>query len=67
MTTEAYPLTINKNNFNLLRIIGGGTFLMGIVALSTPIALVGWTKSKTIGIITTIVGILTLLVVVLVA
>lgn len=67
MTTEGYPLAIDKNDFNLLRIIGGATFLMGIVALSTLIALAGWTKSKTIGIITTIVGILTLLIILLVA
>lgn len=49
------------NDFLTPRIIGMSTFMVGLFALSVMISLSGWTKSKKIGIITTIVGALTLL------
>ncbi len=67
MTTEGYPYEIEQKDFNLPRKISGATFMIGIVALSTIIALSGWTKSKTIGIVTTIIGILTLIIVLMIS
>ncbi len=67
MTTKGYPLKIDENTFYIPRIIGGVTFMIGIIALSTLIAISGWTKSKSMGIITTIIGILTLLTVLMVS
>jgi len=67
MTTEGYPLKIDENDFYVPRIIGGVTFMIGIIALCTLIAISGWTKSKSMGIITTIIGILTLMTVLLVS
>ncbi len=67
MTTKGYPLEIEESKFHTARIIGGVTFMIGIIALSTLIALSGWTKSKTTGILTTIIGILTLVMVLIVS
>ncbi|MBU2974596.1 hypothetical protein [Zobellia sp. B3R18] len=67
MTTKGYPLEIEESKFHTARIIGGVTFMIGIIALSTLIALSGWTKSKTMGILTTIIGILTLVMVLIVS
>ena len=67
MTTKGYPLEIEENAFYLPRIIGGATFMIGILALSTLIALSGWSKSKNMGILTTIIGILTLITVLVVS
>lgn len=61
MTTEGYPLKLENSDLNFPRILGSITFLLGIINLSALIALSGWTKSKRLGIITTIIGVLTLL------
>lgn len=61
MTTEGYPFKIIEGDLALPKTIGSLAFLLGIVSLSIIIALSGWTKSKRIGIFTTIVGILTFL------
>ena len=67
MTTEGYPFEIEKNDFDLPRKISGATFIIGIIALSGLVALSGWTKSKTVGITTTIIGISTLIIVLMVS
>lgn len=61
MTTEGYPLEIIEGDLALPKTIGSLAFLLGIVSLSIIIALSGWTKSKRIGIFTTIVGTFTFL------
>ena len=61
MTTNGYPFEIADNELTMPRTIGSLTFFLGIVSLSAVIALAGWTKSKSSGIFTTIVGVLTLL------
>lgn len=61
MTTEGYPFKIINNDLAFPRTIGTLAFILGIVSLSVVIALSGWTKSKRIGIFTTIVGVLTFL------
>jgi cytochrome bd-type quinol oxidase subunit 2 len=61
MTTQGYPYKIAESDLNLPKMIGIVAILFGIISLSIVIALSGWTKSKRIGIFTTIVGILTFL------
>ena len=61
MTTEGFPVKIFGNDLALPRTVGTFTFILGVIALSIVIALSGWTKSKRIGIFTTIIGVLTFL------
>ena len=61
ITTEGYPLKIEDSNLNFSKIFAVGSFLIGIIALSILIALSGWTRSKRIGMFTTIIGALTLI------
>lgn len=60
-TPGGYIKNVSIDDFQIARIIGLSTFMLGLFALSTMIALSGWTKSKKVGIYTTTVGILTLL------
>ena len=60
MTTTRYPMKIVSSDITFLRTIGAITFLIGIISLISMISLVGWTKSKKMGIITTIIGVLSL-------
>jgi len=59
MTTEGYPLQVVNDDLFLPRIFVGASFYLGILSLIAVISLVGWTKSKRMGIFTTIFGILT--------
>lgn len=61
MTTSGFPLEASSSELNTASIIGGVTLFFGIVSLLAMIALAGWTKSKTMGKFTTIVGSVTLL------
>lgn len=61
MTTEGYPFKVLSNNLTLPRTVGTISFFMGILSLVTMISLAGWTKSKKMGRITTGLGILTLI------
>ena len=51
---------IQLEDFNLQRIIGLTTFILGIFALTTMISLSGWTKNRSTGFFTTVVGLFTL-------
>ena len=48
-------------DFLIPRRIGMSTFMIGLFSLTVMISLSGWTKSKKIGIITTVIGVLTLI------
>ena len=61
MTTEGYPKKILESDLLLPSGIDGFSFFLGIICLLTMIALSGWTKSKKMGIFTTIVRIITLI------
>lgn len=61
ITTEGYPFNFNQNYLTLPKLTGFFAFVLGIISLTIVIALSGWTKSKRAGIFTTIIGILTLL------
>ncbi len=58
-TTEGYPEQLASKTLDFPRIIGFISFFVGLISLSILISLSGWTKSKKMGIFTTIVGVLT--------
>ena len=60
-TPGGYIKNVTISDFQGARIIGLLTFMIGLFALSTMIALSGWTKSKSVGRFTTAISILTLL------
>ena len=60
-TSGGYIKNVSVNDFFVPRIIGTLTFMIGLFSLSVMISLSGWTKSKKVGIYTTVIGILTLL------
>ena len=64
-TTEGYPFKISANDLMPQRIVGTLAFVMGIISLSIVITLSSWTKSKSLGIFTTIIGVLTLVIILL--
>ncbi|WP_106790837.1 hypothetical protein [Aquimarina sp. Aq78] len=62
MTTPGgYLKGVVTKDFLIPRIIGLLTFMIGLFSITIMISLSGWTKSKKVGIFTTAVGILTLL------
>ncbi|WP_299901315.1 hypothetical protein [uncultured Aquimarina sp.] len=60
-TPGGYIKDVSLNDFQVARVVGMITFIIGLFSLTTMIALSGWTKSKRVGLFTTIIGILTLL------
>ena len=60
MTTEGYPRKVLASDLLLPRDIGSSAFFFGIISLLTMISMAGWTKSKKMGKFTTIAGIITL-------
>ncbi|MHA7058847.1 hypothetical protein ACWGOQ_0016605 [Aquimarina sp. M1] len=61
MTTDGYPIRVVYSDLLLPRITGVVTFLFGIISLLIMISMAGWTKSRKMGIFTTTIGIMTLL------
>lgn len=62
MTTPGgYLKDVVAADFVVARVIGMLTFLIGLFSLTVIISLSGWTKSKKLGVFTTIVGVLTLI------
>ena len=60
MTTEGFPIkTVTQDDIRFPRLTGGFSFIFGIISLLAIVSLAGWTKSKKLGIFTTIVGALT--------
>lgn len=60
-TPGGYIKNVSIDDFQIARIIGMLTFIVGLFSLSAMIGLSGWTKSKKVGIFTTAIGILTLI------
>lgn len=52
MTTPGYPEKIDRGEFTYHRTLGAATLLLGIISLLSLISLVGWTKSRKMGIVT---------------
>jgi hypothetical protein len=65
MTTDGFPLKATEEGINISSLVGGMTLILGIMSLITLIALSGWTKSKQMGIFTTVVGIFPFILIVL--
>lgn len=61
ITTEGYSVEVTRRNFEIPNMIGGPSFVTGVLALCIVVSLSGWTKSENIGIVTTIMGIITLI------
>jgi len=59
LTSENYPFEINSETLLFLNKSSQWAFGLGMITISLLISLSGWTKSKAIGIITTIIGLLT--------
>lgn len=64
MTTNGYPFEVVNSDLLFPRILGTISFFLGIVSLITVIALAGWTKSKRMGLFTTVAGIFTLILII---
>jgi len=60
-TTEGYPIKVIESDLIIPRILGMLSFTLGIVSLLVLISLGGWTKSKKLGIFTTVAGVITLI------
>lgn len=52
---------VSLDDFQVARTVGVVTFMVGLFSLCIMIALSGWTKSKKVGIYTTVIAIITLL------
>jgi hypothetical protein len=65
MTTDGYPFQVAESDLRLPRIMGTVTFFLGILSLIAMISLSGWTKSKRVGRISTGLGMLTLILILL--
>ncbi len=61
MTTTGYPNKVVEADLLLPRIVGISTLFVGIISLSIVISLSGWTNSKSTGVFTTVIGVLTFL------
>jgi len=61
MTLPGYPEEVSFESTSLYRIIGFFIFLVGIISLLFVISVSGWVKSRKLGIATTVVGVLGLL------
>ena len=64
-TTVGYPFKVVDNDLMLTRVVGVIAFFIGIISLVALISMSGWTKSKKMGRFTTILGTITLLLILL--
>ncbi len=64
-TTVGYPFKVVDNDLMLPRAVGVIAFFFGIISLLAMISMAGWTKSKRMGRFTTVIGIITLLIILL--
>ena len=64
-TTVGYPYKVVDNDLMLPRVVGVIAFFLGIISLLAMISMSGWTKSKRMGRFTTILGIITLILILL--
>jgi len=65
MTTDGYPFQVAERDLALPRLLGTISFFLGVFSLITMISLAGWTKSKRMGRITTGLGMLTFILILL--
>lgn len=65
VSTAGYPFKIEQGDLNTSRIIGTLAFMFGVLSLLLTIGLSGWLKSRRLGLITSILGGLTLIIFIL--
>ncbi|NRB47296.1 MAG: hypothetical protein HRU41_06455 [Saprospiraceae bacterium] len=65
MTTEGFPFKAESKDLLFPNTVGMSSFFIGITSIAIIIALVGWTQSKALGIFSTIVGLLALILIIL--
>lgn len=65
VSTEGYPFEIDQQQLSSSRVIGTLALFLGIIALMCTIALSGWVRSRKLGIFTTVIGAITMIVVLL--
>jgi hypothetical protein len=65
MTTDGYPFQVAERDLALPRLLGTISFFLGVFSLITMISLAGWTKSKRMGRISTGLGMLTFILILL--
>ena len=61
VSTEGYPFPVDPSALGTGRIVGTLCLFVGVFTLMFTIALSGWVRSKRLGIITTTLGVLTLI------
>ena len=65
MTTEGFPLKVESKDLVFPNVLGNLSFLVGIISIAIIISLVGWAKSKKLGIFSTTIGMITLILIIL--
>lgn len=65
VTTEGFPFEVDQSDLILPRILGITSFFVGIISITVIISLFGWTKSRKLGLFSTTIGILTLILMIL--
>lgn len=60
-TPGGYIQNVSLDDFQIARVIGMATFILGLFSLCGMISLSGWTKSKKVGVFTTVIGVSTLI------
>lgn len=61
VTTPDYPFKLDKSELEFPRLVIGLSFYIGILALMFVLSISGWIYSKSVGITTTILGIIGLI------
>ncbi len=61
MTTEGYPIQVSSKDLFYPRVTGSMCFFLGILFLILVISMAGWIKSKKVGLITSMIGLATLI------
>ena len=65
MTTEGFPLEVQGKDLVFPNVIGSISFFIGIISISVIISLFGWTKSKALGLFSTAIGVITLVLIIM--
>ncbi len=62
LTTPDYPLPVNQSDLMLPKTLGFLAFIIGILSIVFILGLSGWLKSRKLGMVTTVVGVITLII-----
>jgi len=65
MTTEGFPFPVESKDLIFPNVLGGIALFIGIASIALIISLLGWTKSRSLGIFSTTIGVITLLLIII--